>query len=469
MPAMQYGKRTTKTMINLADLNHPMPWSEEAEKAVLSCLLNFPARMEDAPPIAAFYHSGHRTILSALSSMLIANDPIDSVTVTHFLRDRGQLDEVGGAYEITTLFGDVGPIQRHFGHYAKIIATKYSLRRMIEALAAGISALQAFPDDSEESATGIIETVLRGVSEAANDDGTPDIPFRPIRQILDAVVEQVQTRLANPGCCAGVSTGFETLDQITGGMQEGRLTVIAAESSDGKSCLARQCVESACMGGNVGVIYTYEMMDTEEARRMLCSQGTINSGNLKNGRMTRAEQDSLARQMRDIGKWDISIVDVAGRTIEQICRDIARRSKKLNDGQRLIASIDYIQLCKTSATSKSREREVAHITSTAKQCAKMTRAHIIMPSQVNQLGDVRESMAIEQDADNLWKIEKHKTKAKGKKGSKWDDDEGEPTPRRDVHVFKNRDGERFRKMAVNLVGQFFRFEAIDTSDPIDMM
>ena len=114
-----------------------------------------------------------------------------------------------------------------------------------------------------------------------------------------------------------------------------------------------------------------------------------------------------------VSEWDMHIIDVAGKTIEQICRDITRRARKLPASKRIVAMIDYIQLCKTAATDKkNREREVAHITATAKQCAKTTGAHIIMPSQQNKDGEVRESMAIEQDADNLIQIQKVKQQGK---------------------------------------------------------
>lgn len=192
---------------------------------------------------------------------------------------------------------------------------------------------------------------------------------------------------------------------------------------------------------------------------MLCSQGRIDAKSLKMGLLTRGEQMALHVQVKKISAWDMHIVDAAGKTIEQICRDIARRSKKLPPGKKLVALIDYIQLCKTSAKTNNREREVAHITATAKQCAKLTGAHIIMPSQQNKEGDVRESMAVEQDCDNLIQILKIADTSKKKAWEKAKEAD-EPNNNRKIFFKKLRDGERYTYVLMELVGRFFRFEML---------
>jgi replicative DNA helicase len=316
--------------------------------------------------------------------------------------------------------------------------------------------LQAFQEADGVSATDAIQHVTKLVCEAVNDDSSADLPCRQIGELLTDVLNGIEERCANPGKIPGISTGFAGFDKYLGGLEDGRLTVIAGESSDGKSCLARQFVESACLQDHVGVIYTYEMRDTEEAGRLICSQAGIDSSNLKHGMLTRVEHQSIGVKTMRLSKWPISIVDVAGKTIEQICRDIARRSKRLKQGQKLVASIDYIQLCLTSKTNGgNREREVAHITATAKQCAKMTGAHIIMPSQLNEDGKVRESRAIEQDSDNLIIIQKpFEKQAKAWEKKK----EDEPNYDRNLFIKKNRNGERLKIVKATLNGRFFRFD-----------
>jgi replicative DNA helicase len=287
-----------------------------------------------------------------------------------------------------------------------------------------------------------------------------ELPFTPIRELVIQVIDDADEMATSGKKMRGVSTGIQQIDAIMGGFEQGCLTVIAAESSDGKSSLCRQMLEDVAIEGHQAVDYTYEMMPKAEAKRILCSQGRIDAQSLKLGILTRGEQMALTAQAQKVGAWDMSIVDVAGKTIEQICRDITRRSRKLPEGKRLVAMVDYIQLCKTSATDKkNREREVAHITATAKQCAKTTGAHIIMPSQVNNQGDVRESMAIEQDADTLICIQKIKDSAKKQA---WKQQEQDDTPNNIRRIFfkKVRDGERYTHVTMELVGRHYRFEVV---------
>jgi len=453
----------------LASLNLALPFSDEAEKGVLSCLMQHPARCDEAPAPEMYYHEANRTVAALVMAFYGAGKPVDPVTITHALRDRNLLDKVGGAAAVSELFAFV-PIPSHFAHYAAIVREKFSFRQMIGALAAGIAHLQAFQGIEGESAADALQHCQKLVCEAVNDDGSPDIECRPIGELLNEVIERAEHGLANPGSIPGVTTGIVEIDEIMGGMESGCLTIIAASSSDGKSSLARQMLEAAADAGHAVADYTYEMQPVMEARRLLCSQGRIDSTSLKRGMLTRGEQQALAVQMRKIQKWDIAIVDVAGKTIEQICRDLSRRAKRLPHGKKLVACIDYIQLCKTSLASKgNREREVAHITATAKQCAKMTGAHIIMPSQVNKEGEVRESMAIEQDADTLIQI--LKVKEQSAKRQAWkqpDPDEALKDDRRDLFWKKVRDGERFKKLRVRLVGRHFRFEVIRDSETAAM-
>jgi len=440
----------------LASLNRALPCDQETEHAVLSCLLQRPSLCDEAPHAEMLYYHANRVILASIIGLFAAGKPVDQISLTHALRNANKLDIVGGAAFISELYTLV-PTTSHYSYYLTIIRDKFTFRQMIGALASGIAHLQAFTEVDGASATDALQHVTKLVCEAVNDDSSADLPFRPIGELLTDVVNGIEERCANPGKIPGISTGFAGFDKYLGGMEEGRLTVIAGESSDGKSCLARQFVESACLQDHVGVIYSYEMTSLEEAGRLLCSQSGVDSGNLKHGILTRAEQQSVGAKLGRLSKWPISIVDVAGKTIEQICRDIARRSKKLKQGQKLVASIDYIQLCLTSKTSNgNREREVAHITATAKQCAKMTGAHIIMPSQLNEDGKVRESRAIEQDSDNLIIIQKTAEKPAGKAWEKKKDEE--PNFDRNLFIKKNRNGERLKIVKATLHGRFFRFE-----------
>lgn len=453
----------TSTEELLASLNRSLPYSEEAEKGVISCLLQRPELLNECPSPAAFYHEGTRTIYEAMHELAAKGKPIEPVALTLWLREKGLLDKVGGAAEISDLYGFT-PISAHFPFYRKIVMEKFTLREIIRASALNI--VQAYEHGKEQVdedvATVLDEAArrLQNAREVSAIEESAELPSTPLRELIMQVVDDAEL-MANSGRqISGLSTGIPPIDDIMGGLEPGCLTVVAAESSDGKSSLCRQMLEAVASDGHCAIDYTYEMMPKTEARRILCSQGRIDAHSLKMGIMTRGEQGSLAAQSLKVSKWDMHIVDVAGKTIEQICRDIARRAKKMPEGKRIVALIDYIQLCKTSADSRgNREREVAHITSTAKQCAKMTGAHILMPSQQNKEGDVRESMAIEQDADTLIQIQKIKAVSKVP-AYKQQPKEEEPNNVRRVFFKKVRDGERYKHVTMELVGRHFRFEVV---------
>jgi replicative DNA helicase len=438
-----------------------LPWSEEAESALVSIIFNHPARIEDSPPPEAFYHVHHRLLIQVFHGMFHGGKPIDMLSVTHELREVGKLDWIGGASRVSDLYSTfIGAA--NFNYYASIVLEKYQLRRAVHAMADGVASILRFDASEGVSATDTLQTALKAVNEAVNDDGGPDLESHDIRSLVRQVLDDCENMSNSGKRISGISTGIQEFDEIMGGLEPGCLTVIAAESSDGKSSLGRQILEHAASEGHHVVDYTYEMMPKAEARRVLCSQGKIDAANMKRGTLTRQEFQDLGSVTRWIAKWDFHVVDVAGKTIERICQDISRRARRLAEGRKVVCMIDYIQLCQTSADTPSREREIAHITSTAKQCAKMTGAHIIMPSQVNKDGDVRESMAIEQDSDNLLKIKKIPP-PKDKRQPSWkkqDDGENTQEAQFERHIFfhKVRDGERYRTVNARLVGRHFRFE-----------
>lgn len=447
----------------LASLNRALPCSDEAEKGIISCLLQRPELLNEAPSPAAFYHDANRLVYEKMHELAAKGKPFDPVTLTHYLRDANLLDKVGGAAQISDLFGFT-PISAHFPFYRKIVMEKFTLREIIRASALNI--VQAFEhgkEQTDEDVTVVLDEAARRIQDAREVSAmeeSAELPETPIRELVMQVLEESEAQASTGTKFSGVSTGIDQIDAIMGGLEPGCLTVVSAESSDGKSSLCRQMLESVAAEGHYSVAYTYEMMPKTEARRILCSQGRIDAKSLKMGLLTRGEQMALASHANKVTKWNFSIIDVAGKTIEQICRDITRRSRKLPTGKKIVALIDYIQLCKTGLSDKkNREREVAHITATAKQCAKMTGAHIIMPSQQNKDGDVRESMAIEQDADTLVQIQKIKNKAK-KQAWKQEEQDDAPNNIRRIFFKKVRDGERYTHVTMELVGRHYRFEVV---------
>lgn len=454
-------KITTEEL--LATLNRALPASDEAEKGIVSCVMQRPELLNECPAPTTIYHDAIKTVYEAMHALAAKGRPFDPISLTHALREQGTLEKAGGGAAISDLFTFV-PIPSHFQHYRKIVLEKFALREIIRASALNITdAFEHGTDQSDDDVTVLIDEAARRIQDAREVSAieqSAELPETPISELVLEVLEESEAQSTTGKKFSGISTGIDQIDAIMGGFEPGCLTVVSAESSDGKSSLCRQMLESVAIDGHYAVAYTYEMMPKTEARRILCSQGRIDAKSLKMGLLTRGEQMALASHAQKVMKWDFHIIDVAGKTIEQICRDITRRSRKLPVGKKIVALIDYIQLCKTAATDKkNREREVAHITATAKQCAKTTGAHIIMPSQQNKDGDVRESMAIEQDADTLIQIQKLKPKAK-KQAWKQDEESETPDNVRKIFFKKVRDGERYTHVRMELVGRFYRFEVV---------
>ena len=456
----------------LADINKPLPYSEEAEKGVISSWIQRPDLLDDGGvQPAAFYNEALRTIAVEMMARkadgkLVTSDyGVDVPLFTHHLTTRGLLDRVGGPSALTELFTFV-PVPGHYTYYRQILTDCYKRRELMHRLLLGVERLQTMRRTGEdEDLSAVVSEIHTRISDVETDDDSAELPCRPIEAIINTVVEKLEYRNANPGVLPGVSTGIAGLDELTGGMQRGRLWSVLAESSEGKSSLCRQMVEHACSLGHVGVIYTYEMMDDEEAGRMICSQSVVSSTSMKKGSFSRAEFDGLQEACRKIKSWKISIVDAAGRYIEDIHRDILRRKKRLKEGQELIVMIDYIQLALTRKECNSRQREIAHITGSSKQCAKRAQCTLLMPSQVNKDGEAREAMDIEQDADVVIKVSKPDSK-KGRKQPAWkrgqeEDEESEAEKaKRFLKLTKNRDGPKGDSVLTRLVGPHFRFEQL---------
>ena len=446
----------------LATLNAPLPASKEAEEGLISCLFFNPNWCDEAPPAEQFYHPSRRTIYSFILDQYSRGKPVDAASVTHLLRQNGELESIGGPAYVTDL-ACMPVIPSHFSYFSEILKRNFQFRTMIHACASGIHAIRRFNESEDVSAADILGWVQRAVNEAIVEDGSPDVEFRPLPDIINAVVDQMEERARNPGRIPGISTGFLKLDEYSGGLEDGTLTVIAAKPSEGKSAICRQMVENACLNGHLCDIFTVEMTDVQEVTRLLCSQAGVDAQNMKLGMLTRGEQMSLSAKMGKVAQWNLRVIDSANLTIEKICRAVIKRSRQRKPGQKYIVVVDYIQICSTAENTANREREVAHITKTAKQCAKATGACFLMPSQLNDMNEARESGAIEQDADNFWMIVEPESKEAPKKA--WQKkEEKEPNDDRDLFLKKTRNGQRRKRVPLKSNMRYFRFEPRGTEE-----
>lgn len=449
----------------LSVLNKPMPNSKEAEDAVLSCWFQNPDLLDDNPlSPESFYQDHTRATAYAMLSMRSRGSLVDYTTVTNELRNLGKLDSVGGPAQIMDWVTAI-QVPTHYSWYRSMVADSYSRREAIRALAQSIKDMQEFGRLEGQKLPDLMEEVKKRILDLDTESESAELPCRPIAAVITDVIDKSIERAQNPGKLAGVSTGIAGLDRYTGGMQKGRFWTVLARSSDGKSSLCRQMIESACSQGHKGVIYTYEMMDDEEAARLLCSQSQVDSWELKEARFSsRYNEQAFARAMQTIQReWDLAIVDVAGKKLEQILRDIKKRRKALKPGQELFVEIDYIQLCQTYNQFKSRQLQIAYITQSIKDCAKINKCTILAPSQVNSEGEAREAADIENDSDVSLKIERVKPQEDAK-AKPWQKNKEAAPPThetdrmRNLWIAKNRDGERFKAIPLIFHGSQFRFE-----------
>ncbi len=426
----------------LATINRAMPFSEEAEKGVLSCLLQDPYRIASnmhAMPPGLFYHEQNRVFFIALVDAAVEGKPIDPVSITHRLRNQGILDKVGGAAAVTELYAFV-PITAHFTFYLASLRELYSQRQHITAHA---RALDMLFSAHEGEVTGAVDNI-KGILEEAGKLPGQLLKSVSLREAIDPLLSEIQQRAENPGRLPGIRTGFPTIDLHTGGMMPGQVWVFAGEPGDGKSTIIQNCAENAAEDGHKVRWYPLEMPHNEQSLRLLASHARVNNGNLYRGDLTNGEMQALTASCAKIKRGsNIELVDVEDASATDIFADIERSDAA-------VVVLDYLQLMEDTSARKSDTREgvLASISRRQKRLARRTGKIILTASQLNDSGKLRESRAIGQDADKVMMIKKH---ADEKSDTGFDDE------KRNLWCEKNRGGKRHWELPLLFLGSIFQF------------
>jgi replicative DNA helicase len=397
----------------LANLNRALPFSDEAEKAVLSCILSDPSELlseaRTSIPLDSFYHEGNRTVYEALLSMYDLNKPIDLILLTHFLREIGKLDRIGGPAAVSELATYV-PVASHYTHYKSIVLDKHLLRRMIHACSLSIHEAHEFGRSEQSGEVGqLLDRIESHVLEVNDSAGVKPADKSIGQHVMDAI-DSIEYMLQNPGQLRGLSSGYSKLDKISSGLQGGEMFVIAARPSMGKTSLAMNIVEHIAVDLNTPcAVFSLEMSASMLVRRLLVSRAMLSLGDLSRGLLTHAQKESLAKASRELQKSKIFIDETPGLDIMEL-RAKARRLHKQH-GIKMIA-IDYLQLMtsKSRRAQDNRQIEIAEISAGLKGIAKELDVPILVLAQLNRsveqrkgqrpvLSDLRESGSIEQDAD----------------------------------------------------------------------
>lgn len=433
------------------------PHNEEIEQAVLGALLIDHEAMttvsEHVKP-DFFYNENHKAIYLSMLELYEERKPIDLLTLTSLLKKKKQYDLVGGSAYITSLANSV-PTAANIEHYAQIMKDAYVRRSMIS-----IGALltdMAFQDDktSDELLDKAEQNIFK-VSQEHIKQG-----FLHIKETLAASFDKLDELHKNDSKFRGIETGFVDLDYLLSGLQDSNLIVLAARPGQGKTAFVVNIAQhvSLVTKNPVG-IFSLEMSKEELVDRLLISQANIDAWKLKTGKLSEDDFEKLSSAMGELAEAPIYIDDTPGISIAEI-RTKARRLQ-LEYGLKLLI-VDYMQLANPGKRFENRVQEVSYISQSLKNLARELKIPVIAVSQLSravehrgekkpQLADLRESGAIEQDADVVMFL--------------YTQDE-EFTPQRvvKINVAKHRNGPVGEKELL-FRGDRIRFYNIEHSNPV---
>ena len=387
------------------------PHSIEAEQSVLGGLLldNGAAdRIADFLSGDHFYSDAHRLLYNAIMQLVADNKPADVVTLAEALGSINKLDYVGGMTYLAALVENV-PTAANIRRYAEIVHERAILRRL--AAAGGEIAESAF-HPLGRSVREILDQAESKVFEIAEHGARGQQGFQDIRPLLTQVVERIEFlyNRDNPSDVTGIATGFTDLDRMTSGLQEGDLIVIAGRPSMGKTSLALNIAEHVALVLKMPVgIFSMEMGATQLAMRLMGSVGRLDQQKIRTGRLTNDDWERLSGALGKLNDAPIHIDETPAMNALEV-RARARRLARQYGGKLGAVIVDYLQLMQAVSDGENRATEISEISRSMKALAKELKVPILALSQLNRsleqrpnkrpvMSDLRESGAIEQDAD----------------------------------------------------------------------
>lgn len=380
------------------------PQNIEAEESVLSAILVDNNVLLDVIEIVSagdFYRSAHQKIYAAITELFDKGEPIDAVTLANKLSENGQIEEIGGASYLAKLL-DAVPFAVNAQHYGKIIHDKAALRSLIEK--ANAIAKRCFEDRGDvDEIIDYAESSIFEISERKSRQA-----FYPISKIILGNIETLEENQGNRSLVTGVPTGFTQLDNMTSGLQGSDLIILAARPSMGKTALALNIARNAAVNGNVpSAVFSLEMSKEQLSLRMLCSEASIDSSRLRGGFFSMDDWHRLTDAAGTLSEAPIYIDDSPNLSAMEIRAKSRRLKMDKNIG---LIIIDYLQLMQGKAGTERRDLEISDISRSLKALAKELDIPVLALSQLNRmleqrndkrprLSDLRESGALEQDAD----------------------------------------------------------------------
>ena len=432
------------------------PHSIEAEQSVLGALLIDTTSWDQAADMVAaedFYRPDHRVIFEALAELALSGRPGDVVTVAEQLERRGQLEQAGGLAYLGTLARDT-PTAANVRAYAQIVRERALLRRLIEA---GRAITASVFSEQGLSARDLVDRAEARVFEIAELGARSGSGVVRVSTLLPPLIDKIDEWHSNPDKLRGLATGFADFDRLTGGLRGGDLVIIAGRPSMGKTTLAVNMAEYAAVSPDSKAsvaIFSMEMPSEQLVTRMLSSIGHVPLNSIRTGRVSDDDWVRITAATHQLSEARIFIDESAGLTPTEL-RARARRLKR-EHGLDLIV-VDYLQLMQVPGTQENRATEIAEISRGLKALAKELAVPVLALSQLNRsveqrtekkpvMSDLRESGALEQDADMILLIYRDEVYDKNttKKGMA------------EIDLAKHRNGET-GTFLLTFQGQYTRF------------
>jgi replicative DNA helicase len=400
-------KLTARPQLKVAQTLAP-PHNIEAEESVLGAILLSERTMyslviEEGLRADDFYRERHRLIYAAMLGLYERSEPIDTLTATDALRSAGTLEQAGGPDAVETLAGSV-PNVANLRHYAQIVRETALLRRLLNTT----YEIQSSVLDQRETAREVIERAEKAVLEVAHGESKQD--FRTIGSVLHAELDKLHDLSLSGISLTGTPTGFVDLDNITGGLQPGNLVVIAARPSMGKSSLVTNIAENAAIHyGKPVALFSLEMSEAELAQRFIASQASIKGDDLRKGRVSEERWPKIVKASSRLAGAPLWVDDSSDIGMLEIRAKTRRLHSQHPEGLGLVI-VDYLQLLRSDSRSENRAEVIGQMSRGLKLLAGELGVPVIALSQLNRgveartdkrplLSDLRESGAVEQDAD----------------------------------------------------------------------
>lgn len=380
------------------------PHHLEAERSILGGILldneALPKVLEILLP-GDFYREAHRMIFQGIVELFERSEPVDLVTLSHVLGSREQLEAVGGMDYLTLLVDQV-PTAANVEYYARIVKEKAVLRNLIRKSSEILQECYEERPDLEE----FLDEVEQGIFQVAEDRVRKS--FFPIKEVIKSSFETIESLYERKSLITGVPSGFMDLDNLTAGFQPADLVVVAARPSMGKTAFCLDVARNAAVEAEVPVaVFSLEMSKEQVAMRLLCAEAKVDSSKLRRGFLKEADWPRLTTAAGVLSDSLIFVDDTPGLSVLEMRAKTRRLKAEKNIA---LVIVDYLQLMRGRQGLERREQEISEISRSLKALAKELDIPVIALSQLNrrveergdkkpQLADLRESGAIEQDAD----------------------------------------------------------------------